>query len=166
MAGGSFAGAITPIQVVSSAAGIPASAIVGTLGNRGERLGPVMASADRFDIRFTGVGAHAAMPHLGVDPVVAGAAFVQAAQLVKDQRAQGLALGIGQVGGQGGIHHRLRIGLRLQHDGTHRVFDEGAMREAQRVWLGQVLANGHKCEADTNWRETTAHWPQAARCAC
>ncbi|MFB1029035.1 MAG: amidohydrolase, partial [Thauera sp.] len=42
--------------------------------------GPVMASADRFDIRFTGVGAHAAMPHLGVDPVVAGAAFVQAAQ--------------------------------------------------------------------------------------
>lgn len=42
--------------------------------------GPVMASADRFDIRFSGVGAHAAMPHLGVDPVVAGAAFVQAAQ--------------------------------------------------------------------------------------
>ena len=42
--------------------------------------GAVMASADRFDVRFVGVGAHAAMPNLGADPVVAGAAFVQAAQ--------------------------------------------------------------------------------------
>src|SRR5690606_26400046 len=42
--------------------------------------GPVMASADRFDIRILGIGAHAAMPHLGIDPVVAGAALVQAAQ--------------------------------------------------------------------------------------
>jgi hippurate hydrolase len=42
--------------------------------------GAVMASADRFDIRVLGHGAHAAMPHLGADPVVAGAALVQAVQ--------------------------------------------------------------------------------------
>ena len=42
--------------------------------------GPMMASSDHFDIVIRGRGAHAAMPHLGVDPVVAGAAMVQALQ--------------------------------------------------------------------------------------
>ena len=44
--------------------------------------GPVMACADRFDIEIRGHGAHAAMPHQGVDPVLAGAALVQALQSV------------------------------------------------------------------------------------
>ena len=44
--------------------------------------GPVMASADRFDIEVFGHGAHAAMPHLGVDPVIAASALVQALQTV------------------------------------------------------------------------------------
>jgi len=51
-------------------------------GQFGVHAGPVMASADRFDIVVTGQGAHAAMPHLGVDPVVAGAALVQAIQTI------------------------------------------------------------------------------------
>lgn len=51
-------------------------------GMFGIHPGPVMASADRFDIEITGHGAHAAMPHLGLDPVVAGAALVQAAQSI------------------------------------------------------------------------------------
>lgn len=44
--------------------------------------GPVMASADRFDIEVTGIGCHAAMPHLGVDPIVAASALVQAFQTI------------------------------------------------------------------------------------
>ena len=46
------------------------------------RSGAVMASTDRFDIEIMGQGAHAAMPHLGVDPVSAAAALVQALQTV------------------------------------------------------------------------------------
>lgn len=42
--------------------------------------GPVMASTDQFDIILRGHGAHAAMPHQGRDPVLAGAALVQALQ--------------------------------------------------------------------------------------
>ena len=42
--------------------------------------GPMMASVDQFDIVVRGHGAHAAMPHLGVDPVLAGAAIVQSLQ--------------------------------------------------------------------------------------
>jgi len=44
--------------------------------------GPVMACADQFDIVVGGHGAHAAMPHQGRDPVVAGAALVQSLQSV------------------------------------------------------------------------------------
>jgi hippurate hydrolase len=44
--------------------------------------GPMMASFDIFEIVLAGRGAHAAMPHLGVDPVVAGSALVQALQTI------------------------------------------------------------------------------------
>jgi len=44
--------------------------------------GPVMASADTFDIVVRGHGAHAAMPHQGADPVVAGSALVQSLQSI------------------------------------------------------------------------------------
>ena len=51
-----------------------------TAGRFAVHSGPVMASTDRFEIVIMGQGAHGAMPHLGVDPVVAGAALVQAIQ--------------------------------------------------------------------------------------
>jgi hippurate hydrolase len=44
--------------------------------------GPMMASFDIFEIVMTGRGAHAAMPHMGVDPIVAGSALVQALQTI------------------------------------------------------------------------------------
>ncbi len=44
--------------------------------------GPMMASTDQFDITIKGHGAHAAMPHQGADPVVAGSALVQALQSI------------------------------------------------------------------------------------
>jgi len=48
--------------------------------------GPVMASADRFDITLTGRGAHAAMPHQGNDVILAGSALVQALQSVVSRK--------------------------------------------------------------------------------
>lgn len=49
-------------------------------GTAGVRTGPVMAAADRFEITLTGKGCHAAMPHQGVDPVLAGAHLITALQ--------------------------------------------------------------------------------------
>ena len=43
------------------------------------RPGPMMAAYDIFEITVAGSGAHAAMPHLGVDPVVAAAQIVDGA---------------------------------------------------------------------------------------
>ncbi len=55
--------------------GIPA-------GTFAMRKGPIMAAYDRFNIKVTGVGAHGAMPHMGVDPVVVAAEIVMALQTI------------------------------------------------------------------------------------
>ena len=44
--------------------------------------GPMMAARDNFEITIQGRGAHAAMPHQGVDPVVVGAQIVLALQTI------------------------------------------------------------------------------------
>jgi len=51
-------------------------------GQFGLRSGPMMASFDIFEIELTGRGAHAALPHAGIDPVVAASALVQALQTI------------------------------------------------------------------------------------
>lgn len=50
---------------------------VGTIATR---PGPILAATDDFTVTIRGVGGHAAMPHLTRDPVVCGAAVVQALQ--------------------------------------------------------------------------------------
>lgn len=50
------------------------------------RPGPTMALSDEFSIAITGKGAHAAMPHLGRDPILAGATLVQALQSIVARR--------------------------------------------------------------------------------
>jgi len=46
------------------------------------RKGAMMAATDTFEIEIEGKGAHAAMPHNGVDPIVVGASLVQALQSI------------------------------------------------------------------------------------
>ena len=45
-------------------------------GQMGVRVGPIMASANRFEIRVRGKGGHAAQPHTTVDPVPVACAIV------------------------------------------------------------------------------------------
>jgi len=52
------------------------------VGQFGLRPGPMMASFDIFEIELTGRGSHAALPHTGIDPVVAASALVQALQSI------------------------------------------------------------------------------------
>ena len=52
------------------------------VGQFGLRAGPMMASFDIFEIELTGRGSHAALPHAGIDPVVAASALVQALQSI------------------------------------------------------------------------------------
>lgn len=49
--------------------------------------GPMMAAYDTFEIIVQGKGAHAAMPHMGVDPVVCAAQIVTALQTISSRYA-------------------------------------------------------------------------------
>ena len=53
-----------------------------TAGRFAVRSGPVMAAYDIFEIHLDGQGAHAAMPHLGRDAIVAAAHLVTALQTI------------------------------------------------------------------------------------
>ncbi len=55
--------------------GIPA-------GELHTRSGPIMAAEDDFEIRITGRGGHASMPHLVIDPLLVGAEIVSALQTI------------------------------------------------------------------------------------
>jgi amidohydrolase len=55
------------------------------VGQIGVRSGPMMASADTFDLTIRGRGAHAAMPQLSVDPIVVGAQIVMALQTLSSR---------------------------------------------------------------------------------
>jgi amidohydrolase len=50
------------------------------------RPGPMMASVDDFRLRIIGRGGHGGMPHLAVDPVVAGAQVILALQTIVSRR--------------------------------------------------------------------------------
>jgi IAA-amino acid hydrolase len=54
------------------------------------RPGTLMAACDRFIILIHGTGSHAAMPHQGADPIVAGSAMVAAFQTIVSRRTSPL----------------------------------------------------------------------------
>ncbi len=52
------------------------------VGHFAVRPGPMMAAYDIFEITVEGVGAHGAMPHQGIDPVMVGSQIVVALQAI------------------------------------------------------------------------------------
>ena len=61
------------------------------------RTGPMMAACDEFEIAVDGTGAHGAMPHLGLDPVVAAAQIVTGLQSIVARNVDPLEAGVVSV---------------------------------------------------------------------
>ncbi len=61
------------------------------------RTGPMMAACDEFTITVEGTGAHGAMPHLGLDPIVAAAQIVTALQSIVARNVDPLEAGVVSV---------------------------------------------------------------------
>lgn len=59
--------------------------------------GPMMASFDIFEITMTGKGCHAAMPNMGVDPIVASAQLVTALQTIASRSTHPLEAAVVSV---------------------------------------------------------------------
>jgi amidohydrolase len=58
------------------------------------RSGPVFASSNEFRITLRGKGAHAAMPHLGIDPVPVACQMVQAFQTIITRNKRPIDTGV------------------------------------------------------------------------
>src|SRR5436190_1674201 len=87
------------------------------------RPGPMMAAFDIFEITVAGRGAHAAMPHLGVDPVVAAAQIVTGLQTIASRNIHpldGAVVSVTQIHG-GDTWNVIPDSVVLR--GTTRSFD-------------------------------------------
>ena len=93
-------------------------------GRFATRPGPMMASADRFQITVNGVQTHGARPWDGVDPVTIAAQIVLGLQTVASRqldvtRAPSI-ISVGRI--QGGIRNNV-IPDQVEIEGTIRAFD-------------------------------------------
>jgi amidohydrolase len=104
--------------------------------------GPVMAAADRFDFELTGKGAHAAMPHLGQDPLVAGAALIQALQTLVSRNVSPVEPAVVSVTQFHAGQAYNVIPEQAQLCGTVRTFSKDVRRliEQRMVEVGQGIA--------------------------
>ncbi|GAB4177071.1 MAG: M20 aminoacylase family protein [Rhodocyclaceae bacterium] len=109
------------------------------LGRIAVASGPVMASADEFDLHIAGRGAHAAMPHQGSDVIAAGAAMVQALHTVVSRNVDPLDSAVLSVTRfqAGDAYNVLPEAARIS--GTARAF-RAEVRDALEAALGRVAA--------------------------
>jgi hippurate hydrolase len=67
-------------------------------GKMGVRVGPIMAAANRFEIRISGRGGHAAQPHTTVDPIPVACALVTQLQTLVSRTVDPLDSAVLTVG--------------------------------------------------------------------
>jgi amidohydrolase len=124
------------------------------VGQFGLRVGPLMAGFNTFEISLTGRGAHAAMPHQGIDPIVAGSALVQALQTLASRNVDPLEAAVVTVtqfhGGDAWNVIPSSVVLR----GTTRAFTAEVQdlleNGVRRVCDG--IAAAHGCEVALQYR--------------
>ena len=123
-------------------------------GQIGILSGPQMAAVDDFEIRFHGSGCHAAMPHLGDDPVLAAASFVTAVQRVVSRSIDPLAAAVLSVTQIHGGRFNNFVPTEARVEGTCRFYDpalsDHCAEEIERV--AQAVAAMHGVTAELNYK--------------
>ncbi|WP_342633873.1 amidohydrolase [Mesorhizobium kowhaii] len=112
-------------------------------------VGPMMAAFSIFDIVIQGRGAHAAMPHQGVDPIVAGCAVVSALQSVVSRNVSPLDNAVLSVTQRHAGEAYNVIPEHATIRGTGRWFstEASSMLEARLRKIAADVASAHGCEA-------------------
>ncbi|MEE9375069.1 MAG: M20 aminoacylase family protein [Rhizobiaceae bacterium] len=93
------------------------------IGEFSIRSGPIMAGTDEFNITVKGLGAHAAMPHQGNDPIIIATQMVQALQTIASRNVDPLSSAVLTVTAiHGGKAHNV-IPQEVTFYGTIRTLD-------------------------------------------
>ena len=120
------------------------------LGEFAIRPGPLMAATDTFTIEVEGKGGHAAKPHECVDPILAGAAIMQAVQAIASRNTDPLESSVVSVTGfEAGTGAFNVIPQTVKMIGTARSFTP-EIRDMIETRLGEVVPNvarGYGCRA-------------------
>lgn len=123
-------------------------------GTIAARVGPQMAAVDNFEVRFSGLGAHVAMPHLGDDPILAAGAFIGAVQRIVSRAIDpqtAIVVSLTQVhgGNVGNI-----VPKEVWIEGTCRFFDPSLSSMCERL-LGEIargIASAHQVSATVDYK--------------
>jgi len=114
--------------------------------------GPIMAGAATLEITITGKGSHAALPHLGIDPIIIATQIVAALQTIISRSINPAECGmisIGQIIG-GDTFNVIPESVRMR--GTARWFDAGIGNQLEsgirRLTTGIAESFGAVAEVD------------------
>lgn len=108
-------------------------------GSFSVRAGPIMASVDNFTVKICGVGGHAALPHMCVDPIVAASQMVVALQTLVSRVANPLDAAVVSVTEISGGSASNIIPDSAVFSGTIRAFCQET-REAMETHMRRVVA--------------------------
>ena len=140
--------------------GAPVSSIFGLHGyvhaEAGEvtsRVGPMLAAADEIEITIKGIGGHAAMPHVCVDPAVCAAAVIQALQNVVSRSVDPLDSAVISITKMSAGDAFNVIPETVSLGGTVRSLQPATqdLLEARIGETVQGIASAHGCTAETNY---------------
>ena len=132
-------------------------------GAFGIRPGPMMASTDEFTIDITGYGAHAAAPHLSVDPIIVGTSIVQALQTIVSRSVDPIASAVVSVTRFHAGEARNIIAQKAEVGGTIRTLDDARrdLVEARMRRIVEGIAGAHGAtvviDYDRNYPVTRNH---------
>ncbi len=116
------------------------------------KAGPMMASADQFQLVVRGQGGHASMPHLAIDPMPVACEIVTAIQAFITRRIDAFdpaiftvtTMNAGTTYNVIGESVRMTGTMRAISEATRKKLHEGAARVAENV------AHAHDCTAQFN----------------
>lgn len=123
---------------------------LGVVGGRPETQ---MAATELFDIMISGVGGHAALPHLNVDPIVAAASVVSSLQSIASRETDPLSSAVVSVTmiHAGDAYNVIPNGAQV--GGTLRsLTDAGLQVLKDRVdAVVNLAAAAHRCNVSISW---------------
>jgi len=116
--------------------------------------GPMMAALDTFEIEVTGKGAHAAMPHQGIDPFMSVAQLVMALQTIPSRSVSALESAVVSVTQIHGGDAMNVIPDSVVVRGTVRCFSEDVRQhiEARLQSICAMTAEAHGAKAVVSYR--------------
>ena len=125
------------------------------LGWMSIRPGPGMASAGTFELRVKGKASHAAAPHQGVDPIVAGSAIVTALQTISARitnPTHPIVVSVTQFHAGGEAINSIPEGAVLRGTARSYAADAETWLPAQIRRIAEGVAQGYGCTAELDYQ--------------